>query len=255
LAWIPPPGDPEAFQVLILKPDRLYADSLRHSVEHALPGCHVTTVGSVPAAAEVLARRSVDLFITSLGEALAGDALDLVAKSKVRPSRARRVLLLLVRHEYWALAALRALSVDGVFDATADSQSAFLSALQAVAEGSRYWSPGVLDRLQELAATPDALYRILTDFEQLVLSVIGDGCDDAAAARQLGLCPATITAVRRGLHRKLRVQHRGELVRVAAQKGYVHFTPDGVERPGYALLAAAYHPRIRRRTNVRLAPK
>jgi hypothetical protein len=42
---------------------------------------------------------------------------------------------------------------------------------------------------------------------------------------------------------------------VAAQKGYVHFTPDGVERPGYALLAAAYHPRIRRRTNVRLAPK
>ena len=81
-----------------------------------------------------------------------------------------------------------------------------------------------------------------------MLSVIGDGCDDLAAAGQLGLSPATISTVRRALHRKLGVQHRGELVRMAAQKGYVRFTPAGVERPGFGLLAAAYQPRHRART-------
>jgi hypothetical protein len=60
--------------------------------------------------------------------------------------------------------------------------------------------------------------------------------------------------VRRGLHRKLGVQHRGELVRVAAQKGFVRFTPDGVERPGFALLTAAYHPRYHKRRESNLAP-
>jgi DNA-binding NarL/FixJ family response regulator len=115
--------------------------------------------------------------------------------------------------------------------------------MRSVAAGSRYWSPAVARRMRQVAAAPSALFRILTAFEQLVLSVIGDGCDDVEAARRLGLSPSTISTVRRGLHRKLGVQHRGELVRVAAQQGFVRFTPDGVERPGFALLSAAYHPR------------
>lgn len=244
-----PSPRPPSLHTLILKADQLYAESLRRCVEEALPAGRVTIVGSVDAAAGVLARESVDLFITGLGEAVEGDALDLVARIKLKPVQAQRVLLLLVRHEYRALAALRTLPVDGVFDAAADTPAAFHAALQAVVEGSRYWSPGIAERLQQLATAPTALFRILTDFELLVLSVIGDGCDDGTAARQLGLRPGTITTVRRGLHRKLHVQHRGELIRLAAQNGFVHFTPTGVERPGYALLAAAYHPRLRRRAS------
>ena len=59
----------------------------------------------------------------------------------------------------------------------------------------------------------------------------------------LGLSPSTVSTVRRELHRKLGVQHRGDLVRAAAQSGFVHFTPTGVVRPGFALLSASYHPR------------
>jgi DNA-binding CsgD family transcriptional regulator len=94
-----------------------------------------------------------------------------------------------------------------------------------------------------MGSTPAARFRQLTAFEQVVLSVVGDGCDDIEAARRLSLSPATISTVRRGLHRKLHVQHRGELVRLAAQAGFVRFTPEGVERPGFGLLTAAYHPR------------
>ena len=234
-------------QILILKSDRLYADILRQHAGQAFPHARHTIATSIAEARELLGRVTFDLFITGLGEHAGGDALDLVAQCKREPLRARRVVVLLDRHEYRVLAVLRTLSVDGIFDPSEDSPAAFAAALPAIVRGSRYWSPGAAARLRQLAAAPGALFRILTDFEQVVLSVIGDGSDDQAAAGQLGLSPATISTVRRTLHRKLGVQHRGELVRMAAQKGYVRFTPAGVERPGYGLLAAAYQPRSRAR--------
>lgn len=234
-------------QILILKSDRLYAEILRQNVGHAFPRVRTTVASSVAEARELLGRVPFDLFLTGLAEPAGGDALDLVAQCKRAPLQARRVVVLLDRHEYRVLAALRSLPVDGLFDPAEDTPAAFAAALPAIVRGSRHWSPGAAARLRQLAASPGALFRILTDFEQVVLSVIGDGSDDLAAAGQLGLSPSTIATVRRTLHRKLGVQHRGELVRMAAQKGYVRFTPVGVERPGYGLLTAAYQPRHRLR--------
>jgi len=193
--------------------------------------------------------RSVELFISGLGDAHEGDVLELIAQCSRRPVGAPRILVVAFRWEYRTLAALRTLSVDGVFDALGETPEAFGRAVGATVTGLRYWSPGVVQRLQQLAAKPTALFRLLTDFEQLALSVIGAGCDDDEAADLLQLSPSTISSVRRDLHRKLGVQHRGALVRIAAQTGFVRFTPEGVERPGFSLLAAAYHPRhMRRRT-------
>jgi DNA-binding NarL/FixJ family response regulator len=237
---------PSAPRVLVLKADRLSADSLRHNIESVLHPADITVVTSVAAARKVLTAGKFDLFITGLGDALEGDPLLLIAQCKKPPLRARRVLVVTTRCDYRALAALRTLPVNGVFDAAEEAPEAFASALQTVAEGSPYWSSTILRKVRQLAVAPTALFRILTDFEQVVFSVLGDGCDDSAAAQQLDLKPSTISSVRRGLHRKLGIQHRGELVRLAAQQGYVHFTPNGVERPGFALLAAAYHPRDRK---------
>ena len=234
-------------RVLILKADRLYADTLRHHTERALQSVAVTIVSSAAAARELLAREPVALFITGLGGILEGDALDLIAQCKKPPFQAKRVLIVTLRREYRAFAALRTLPVDGAFDSAAESPGAFIQAVRAVMSGSRFWSTSIARRLRQLTGGPSSLSRMLTDFEQVVLSEIGDGCDDTEAAHRLRLSPSTISTVRRCLHRKLGVQHRGELVRVAAQKGFVRFTPEGVDRPGYALLAAGYHPRENRR--------
>lgn len=243
-----------SLHVLILKADRLYADGLRQNAERVLQPACVTIASSVSAARSILSTERIDLFITGVGESLEGDALDLIAQCKRSPLRARRVLVVTMRREYRTFAALRTLPIDGAFDSAEETPAAFVEALRAVVDGARYWSPSITRQLQRLAAAPTALFRMLTDFEQVVLSVIGDGCDDAEAAEELGLSPATISTVRRGLHRKLGVQHRGELVRIAAQKGFVRFTPDGVERPGFALLAAGYHPRYHKRRGANLVP-
>ncbi len=235
-----------AQRVLILKADRLYAEILRQYAERVLPQARVVITSSAAAASRELAKHPVDLFVTGLGEALEGDTLDLIFRCTKPPSCARRVLVVTSRREYRTIAALRSLPVQGVFDSAEETPDAFMHAVQTVSAGARYWSASIVRYLKHLTAAPTALFRMLTDFEQVVLSVIGDGCDDTAAADRLGLRKTTVATVRRELHRKLHVQHRGDLVRVAAQQGFVRFTPDGVERPGFALLTAAYHPRKHR---------
>lgn len=228
---------------------------LRHSALRVFPNARVTVATSVESAAVSLRSEPADIFVTGVGASLEGDVLELLAQSAHESPLADRILVVTSRREYRVLSCLRTLEVDGVFDSSRESSDNFASALRAVASGSRYWSASILQHMQHMGqmGTAGAHFRLLTACEQLVLSVVGDGCDDTVAARELGLSPATVSTVRRELHRKLGVQHRGELVRVAAQNGFVRFTPLGIVRPGFAMLAAAYNARKSKRAEP--APK
>ena len=241
--------------VVILRSDRLYAELLRQSASRVFPRTRVIITRTVEAAAAALTTQSVDLFITGVGDAVEGDVLDLLLDRTAQSPRAPRVVVTTTGCEFRVLRALRTLGVDGVFDSASDSPEAFAVALRTVAEGSRYWSPTILAQMEREGSPSNALFRLLTAFEQVVLSIIGDGCDDTVAARTLGVSPSTVSTVRRELHRKLHVQHRGELVRAAAQNGFVRFTASGVVRPGFALLRASYAPKPRRSPTPPLARK
>ena len=232
--------------VVVLKAARLYAEALRQYTLHVFPQARVFVAWSVDSAKSLLANEPVDLFVTGVGTNLESDVLDLIAQ-QAEPSRARRVLVVTVRREYRVLAALRSLTIDGVFDSATERPGEFVTALRAIAKGERYWSQSVLEHMHRGGSASTALFRLLTTFEQVVLSVIGDGCDNNAAARALNLSPATVSTVRRELHRKLGVQHRGELVRVAAQHGFVRFTASGVVRPGFGIMCAAYEAKRTKR--------
>lgn len=232
--------------VLVVKADRLYAESIGHRVLDVFPGARVMVAQSVTDAAKELERSAVDLLLSGVGVA-EGDGLDLLADCVRPPRRAQRILVITGRREPRIRAILRALPIDGVFDSGREKFSQFAVALRAVGRGEGYWSPSMVE------ASPGAdVSRSLTRSEELVFAVIGDGCDDMEAAARLGLSPATILSVRRELHRKLRIQHRGQLVRLAAQHGYVRFTPDGVVRPGFATQLA--EQQIRRRKQERTDP-
>lgn len=242
------PDFPYISCVLILKADRLHAEALRQYTLRVFPRARVIVALSLELARTALAAHDIDVFVTGAGASLESDVLDLLAQCANNPSsHYPRVLVVTVRREYRMLAALRALSVDGVFDSAIEPPDQFMTALQAIANGKRYWSQTILDHMHRVGSGSTALFRLLTAFEHLVLSVIGDGCDNAVAARELNLSPATVSTVRRELHRKLGVQHRGELVRVAAQHGFVRFTSGGVVRPGFAMMREAYQARRAKR--------
>ena len=231
---------------LILKADKLYAEMLRQYVLRVSPGALVYSVATVVEAQRSLDETHTELFITGIGSSLEGDVLDILIRRSARLPSSCRVLVVTGCREFRMLSALRTLSVEGVFDSNSEAPERLLDAVRTVSLGLRFWSTTVNDFIRQGSAGPQAISRFLTEFEQIVLSVIGDGSDDLTASGVLGLSPATVCTVRRELHRKLGVQHRGALVRVAAQYGFVRFTPFGVVRPGFQLLAAAYRPRKRK---------
>ncbi len=235
--------DVEIRSILILKSDRLYAETLRQLIHAALPQAKITLTDSVANAAKIVADAPIDLLVSGIGMSLDGDVLDFLASAAGPRRSIRHVFMVTARRDDRALAALRILPIDVVFDSAVEGPEQIKVALASILAGKRYWSPSVLDRMHREHLGPNSIFRRLTSFEQLVLSLLGDGSDDNTAAKQLDLSPSTISTVRRQLHRKLGVQHRGELVRVAAQNGFVRFTPGGVVRPGFAMLAAAYHSR------------
>lgn len=227
--------------VVILKPDRVYAECVRQMALRVFPAARIETTTTVEAASALLPARAVDLFITGIGIAMEGDVLELLSRYLQRPYSGRRVLVVSAQRDYRELAALRLLDVEGVFDSSSEPAEQLSLAMQAVGTGARYWSATIVEYLHRTSSNVKPVARILSVFEQLALSIIGDGSDDITAALQLGVSPATVSTVRRDIHRKLGVQHRGELVRVAAQQGFVRFTPNGVVRPGFSLLSAAYY--------------
>jgi len=241
------PSSPLKVQtVLILNADLIDAGALRQHVLGVFPGVRVLTALTLDAARRILDSETIDLFITGVGASLGCDVIDLLAYLAAA-SRSVRILVVTVRLEYRVMVALRSLAIEGAFDSATGSPEELTLALQTLDDGRRYWSQSIIDHMHRVGSASNALFRLLTNFEQVVLSVIGDGCDNVVAAQKLNLSPATVSTVRRELHRKLGVQHRGELVRVAAQHGFVRFTAGGIVRPGFGLMCATYQSRRTKR--------
>lgn len=231
---------------LVVKTDRLYAQALVEHVQRIFPATEVHHVPSADTASQFIAAKPVDLLVCDLASGAEGDVLEILL-NYAEHNAAPRMLVVTTSSEIRALGVLRALDINGAFDSAMEAPEAFSDALRMVAAGGRYWSPSILRRLKE-GGDATVCLRCLTTLEQLVLSAIGDGTDDPTAAIALSLSPSTVSTVRRDLHRKLGVQHRGELVKIAAQLGFVRFTSAGVIRPGFTSSLAAYHARRHRRT-------
>lgn len=232
--------------VLLLKADRFYAESLRRAVLDAFPDARVTVTHTVDAAWRAFGRARYDVVLTGIGRTLESDALEFLSLCLGNGPRALKTLVISAQLEERTLVALRCLGVSGVFDTTHEDPASFTPALQTVLDGQLYWSDRAVKRARAAAIGRQSPCRVLTAAEQLMLAVLGDGCDDEAGARLLGLSASTVATVRRELHRKLGVSHRGELIRVALLHGFIRFTPRGVIRPGLSLLRAACDAKRRR---------
>jgi DNA-binding NarL/FixJ family response regulator len=112
------------------------------------------------------------------------------------------------------------------------------TALQEVMQRRLYVSTTMLPNLKRpKSITLDAL----TEKEQMVLSVIGDGSDDQQAAERLGLSPYTVNTHRKAIMAKMKLHHKGQLMLYALQHGYIWVSPQRIQYPGFQrrLLATA----------------
>jgi len=236
--------------IVILREDRFYGEAIGAIAAKVFPGAKISLATSVPEASRILFRENSELLITGLAPSIEGDVVELLMHWVAKRPNSHRVMVITADRQYRMMDALRRLGIPGVFDSSAEHTEELSDALRIVGAGGHYWSPTLIDFMTQSRIKSTPLSFLLTAGEQVILSIVGDGSDDITAARQLGISPATVSTVRRDLHRKLGVQHRGELIRIAAQNGYVQFTPFGVIRPGFALFSAEYYARRSRRAGL-----
>jgi DNA-binding NarL/FixJ family response regulator len=234
---LPPSSSPACLRILILKADTLCASVLEYATRRVFPAATFRRENTMKQAVKFLASEPVDLLLTGIG-LTDGDTLDLLSEAPEQ-RKFTRALVVTGRSEHRILTVLKGLSIHGIFDPTSEGLDRFEAAVRLIGEGGYYWSGKVLERLREHTTPAGSVERLLSPTEQLVFAVVGDGSDDSEAAERLNLRPSTIHSVRRELHRKLGVRHKGELVRMAVQHGYVRFTAEGVQRPGFSGLLAA----------------
>jgi DNA-binding NarL/FixJ family response regulator len=161
------------------------------------------------------------------------DGLDLLQRV-LEESLIERLIIISSRKDERTLHLLRQLPINGFFDAAEDEEEVLHDAIWEVANGGSYYSPALrISQAGRFASVP-TLHKILSETELHVLSVIADGSDDRQASGVLGLRPTTVHTHRRNIMRKLSVQTRAQLMRVAIQRGVVRFTAEKVIRPGFA---------------------
>lgn len=76
-----------------------------------------------------------------------------------------------------------------------------------------------------------------------LLGAIHEGADNASVACALGVSEHTVGTMRRNLHHKLKLRHKGDVVRFAMENGFVRFSRGTLSLPGFAHLRAVYHSR------------
>jgi len=135
---------------------------------------------------------------------------------RLRRSRARVLILLLVQQDHWLTAeALADCQAQAIVHVESFGSGRFIRALQALRHGQSYLDPRLQERLRQPAVIT------LSAREQQVLTGLARGLTNKAIALESGIAATTVRDYVSGLIRKLGVSNRTEVLARAISLGLV----------------------------------
>lgn len=219
-------------RMVVLKWDRLSGDLIRQTIGKvwAHAEVHVFQRG-FEALAEIDAD-TPDMFITGV------KVPDMDGLEHLEPfvDTSLPILVVTNRPDLRMFEMLRKVRFDGIFDGRVEGWDHLATALQKVLQHERYFSPSLLEFMEK---PRKVTLEPLTEMEEMVLSVIGDGSDNLQASQRLSVSTVTVASHRKRIMAKLKLHHRGQLMSYAMKQGYVLWTTDGVFQPGFQRKLAA----------------
>ena len=213
-------------RVVVLKWDRLYGDMIRRQISDVWPNAVVQVFQRGLDALDCIQGSVPDLFITGAHI----DDMDGLEHLEPFVETSLPILIVTSRADARTFSMLHELRYDGIYDGIAEGLENLPAALHQVLLHQLYLSPSVVPHLKP---SKNITLDALTDKEQVVLSVIGDGSDDDQASERLGMSPHTVGTHRKAVMRKLGIHHKGQLMLHAFREGFVRVTPAGVFYPGF----------------------
>ena len=101
-------------------------------------------------------------------------------------------------------------------------------AIESVMDGNAYYCAETCRVQNQLYNDPNSFVRTLSEREQEVLSMIGEGMDNDVIGARLGLSPATVQTHRRNLFKKLNIHDTPALMRYAFEQGFTLSGSEGL---------------------------
>lgn len=218
--------EPQAPSVVVLKASALAGDLISQEVKRIWRGVRLQVFQKGFDALDAIQCSVPDLFVTGVQV----DDMDGLEHLEPFIESTLAILIVTRRRDDRTLSLLRDIRYTGLFDEKTEGWASLQLALKRVAAKELYISSTFVPHIK---APKRVTLDVLTEKEELVLSVIGDGCDDIAAAERLKLSPHTVNSHRKSIMAKLGLHHKGEIMSYALEKGYVCISAEGVTRPGF----------------------
>jgi DNA-binding NarL/FixJ family response regulator len=147
------------------------------------------------------------------------DGLD-IAATILRELPETRVLAISSLRDPVTMKRVRELGVHGFVDKRDQNVKLLREAIHLVSQGHGFFSPVVNDVMGNLGRDPKAYYRILSEYEQTILALIGASLSDNEIAGKLKIHPATAQSRRRDIMAKLGIHSTPKLIRYAIEQGF-----------------------------------
>lgn len=213
-------------RIVVLKMDRLYGDMICRQIKEYWRGAQVQVFQKGFDALDAIQASTPDMFISGV------QIEDMDGLEHLEPfiERDLPILIVTTRADARTMCLVREIRYNGLFDVKGEGLANLHTAMQRVLEREIYVSPSFAPHVKR---PKNITLDSLTEKEEMVLSVIGDGSDDQQAAARLGISPHTVNTHRKSIMGKLGLHHKGEIMCYAIQKGYVCLVPDGILRPGF----------------------
>jgi DNA-binding NarL/FixJ family response regulator len=215
--------------ILIIEDHTLVHDMLAAACRQLFPsaGLHITGDGK----RGVALSREVKPDLIFLDLVLPDcDGIDLVPELLSGSPAAKVIALTSFADEFTVHRVLQA-KIHGFIAKNEQPLGLLKEAIDSVLAGGRYFSP-VVDRIKAaLRADPSSFDKVLSEHEQRLLTLFGQGLDNEAVATRVGLSANTVKVHRRNILGKLNLHSTPELMHYALEKGFTRIgTRNGTSR-------------------------
>jgi DNA-binding NarL/FixJ family response regulator len=205
-------------KIVIIEDHKLVRDMLAVSCRSIVPAGKVTVAGDGATGLRLCGDTQPDLVFLDL-VLPDGDGLELLPKIFAASPRSRVIALTSFADEFTVYRALRA-SVHGFVDKNEQPLEVLKEAIETVMAGGQFCSAAVRKVRASLRTDPLSFDKLLSEHEQRLLGLFGEGLTNEVVAERLELTVSTVKAHRRNILSKLGIHSTPELIHYALEKGF-----------------------------------
>jgi two-component system response regulator NreC len=205
---------------LVVEDQLLMRQLLIADIQKRFPDCRITQAGSLEELqkADNAGQLSAISLATVDLELPDGNALDWVEAYAARTERPKVMVLSSVSEDFILFRALRS-SVSG-FVHKNDGRESLMLGIELILGGNIFYSPTVQRLRSAMNSDKSFFSKILSEKEQQILRLIGEGNSNEEIAEIEGCKVSTVVDHRKNIMAKLDIHSAPDLIRYALQKGF-----------------------------------